>query len=128
MAIESRFGTTHIVVSGPAGAPPLVLLHGYMATLLMWGPNIAVNSFMRWLGFNPERGDTDGPGVFELMYLGMKHFRIPQQTLRVVPAVFSDEHLRSMRVPTMQQPISPGNSISPASCRVTTSILLQYSL
>jgi pimeloyl-ACP methyl ester carboxylesterase len=205
MAIESRFGTTHIVVSGPAAAPPLVLLHGYMATLLMWSPNIAdfiknyrvfaidimgqpgksipnqpirdaadyvewltatfdalhldrvfllgmsyggwlaltyavaapervaalvllspgasfipivkqfrvrgllmvffptrftVNSFMRWLGFNAER-DTADWEVFDLMYLGMKHFRVPQQTLRVVPAIFSDEQLRNMRVPTL---------------------------
>src|SRR5215475_11119883 len=41
IATESRFGSTHVVVSGPVDAPPLVLLHGYMATLLMWSPNIA---------------------------------------------------------------------------------------
>ena len=38
--IPSRFGMTHVVISGPKDAPPLVLLHGYMATLLMWSPNI----------------------------------------------------------------------------------------
>ena len=41
MEIPSRFGTTHVVVSGPRDAPPLVLLHGYWATLTMWTPNIA---------------------------------------------------------------------------------------
>ena len=32
---------THVVVSGPKDAPPLVLLHGYWATSTMWSPNIA---------------------------------------------------------------------------------------
>ena len=39
--IPTRFGMTHVVVSGPKDAPPLVLLHGYMATSTMWSPNIA---------------------------------------------------------------------------------------
>jgi pimeloyl-ACP methyl ester carboxylesterase len=39
--IPSRFGMTHIVTSGPKDAPPLVLLHGYVANLTMWSPNIA---------------------------------------------------------------------------------------
>ena len=42
--MASQFGTTHVVVSGPKTAPPLVLLHGYMATLTMWSPNIAAFS------------------------------------------------------------------------------------
>jgi pimeloyl-ACP methyl ester carboxylesterase len=40
VTVTSRFGTTHVVVSGPEGAPPLVLLHGTMTTLLMWLPNV----------------------------------------------------------------------------------------
>ena len=38
--ISNRFGVTHVVISGPTNAPPLVLLHGYWATLTMWAPNI----------------------------------------------------------------------------------------
>ena len=38
--IASRFGRTHVVVSGPVCAPPLVLLHGYWATLTMWSLNV----------------------------------------------------------------------------------------
>jgi pimeloyl-ACP methyl ester carboxylesterase len=38
---SSRFGKTHVVVSGPKCAPPLVLLHGYWATLTMWSLNVA---------------------------------------------------------------------------------------
>jgi pimeloyl-ACP methyl ester carboxylesterase len=39
--IPTRFGLTHVVAAGPKNAPVLVLLHGYMATSAMWGPNIA---------------------------------------------------------------------------------------
>ena len=42
--VPSRFGTTHVIASGPMTAPPLVLLHGYMATSTMWSPNIAAFS------------------------------------------------------------------------------------
>ena len=193
---------THIIVSGPKDAPPLVLLHGYMATSAMWAPNIAdvskdyrvhaidvmgqpsksipagpirnaedyavwlaetldglhldriclvgqsyggwlalnfamaapdrvqklvllspgggfvpmvrqfslrgmlmvwfptrvtVNWFMRWLGIT----GTDARYVLELTYLGLKHFRVPVETLRVMPVMFPDDQLRAMRVPTL---------------------------
>jgi pimeloyl-ACP methyl ester carboxylesterase len=41
LEIPTQFGTTYVVVSGPQQAPALVLLHGYLATLTMWVPNIA---------------------------------------------------------------------------------------
>jgi len=201
LEIPSRFGMTHVIVSGPKDAPPLVLLHGYWATSTMWSPNIAdfskyyrvyaidvmgqpsksipnepvrnvgdyvawltatldamhvgrislvgmsfggwlalnhavavpdrvqklvllspggflpmvrqfnlrgmlmvlfptrvtVNSFMRWLGFT---GIGARP-VLDLMYLGLKHFRVLPETSRVMPTVFSDDELRAMRVPTL---------------------------
>lgn len=199
--VPSWFGTTHIVASGPKTAPPLVLLHGYMATLTMWSLNIAalsrehrvysidvmgqpsksnpsepirnaadfvswltamldalhldrvslvgmsfggwlalnyavavpqrvrmlillspggllpmvrqfrlrgmlmvslptrltVNSFFRWLGFT----DRAYANMLDLMYLGLKHFRMPIETARVLPTVLSDEELRTMKVPTL---------------------------
>jgi pimeloyl-ACP methyl ester carboxylesterase len=193
---------THIIVSGPKDAPPLVLLHGYMATSAMWAPNIAdlskdyrvyavdvmgqpsksiptepvrnaedyavwlaetldalhldricligqsyggwlalnfaiaapervqklvllspgggfvpmarqfslrgmlmvwfptrvtVNWFMHWLGIT----GPDARYVLELTYLGLKHFRVPIETLRVMPVLFPDDRLRAMRVPTL---------------------------
>jgi pimeloyl-ACP methyl ester carboxylesterase len=199
LTVPSRFGITHVVVSGATDAAPLVLLHGYMATLTMWAPNVAdfskryrvyaidvmgqpgksipgepirqaadyvewltatldalhldrvslvgmsyggwlalnvaraapervqrlvllspaasllpivrqfslrgmlmlflpirltVSSFMRWLGI----ADTS---AIELMCLGLKHFRIPRETSRVTPTVFSDDQLRAMRIPTL---------------------------
>jgi len=39
--ILTRFGVTHVVAAGAKNAPALVLLHGYMATSVMWAPNIA---------------------------------------------------------------------------------------
>ena len=202
--ISSRFGTTHVFVSGPKDAPPLVLLHGYWATSAMWSANIGdfskdhrvyaidvmgqpsrsvpaepirdaadyatwltatldglhlervslvgmsfggwlalryavaaperlqklvllspggllpmvrqfslrgmlmvfvptrvtVNSFMRWLGFDNHRGLAEGR-LLELMYLGSRHFRVPVETSRVMPTVFSDDELSGMRVPTL---------------------------
>jgi len=38
--VPTTFGETFVRVSGPAGAPMLVLLHGAGATSLMWAPNI----------------------------------------------------------------------------------------
>ena len=39
--VPTRFGNTHIIASGPKGAPPLVLLHATSASATMWFPNIA---------------------------------------------------------------------------------------
>ncbi len=39
--IPTRFGATHVVAAGAKNAPALVLLHGYMATSVMWWPNVA---------------------------------------------------------------------------------------
>ena len=38
--VPTRRGATFVRISGPTGAPPLVLLHGAAATSLMWAPNI----------------------------------------------------------------------------------------
>ncbi len=203
--IPTRFGLTHVVVSGPQDAAPLVLLHGYMATLLSWAPNIGdlaknhcvyaidvmgqpgksipdepirndadyvawltatlnglhltrialagvsfggwialnyaaaepervqklvllsaggllpistqfrlrgmlmmffptrflVNSFMRWAGFSTAPGEADARPILNLMSLGMKHFRIPKETLRIAADPLSDYDLHEMHVPIL---------------------------
>jgi len=38
--VDTSFGQTFVRISGPDGAPPLVLIHGANATSLMWAPNI----------------------------------------------------------------------------------------
>ena len=206
--VPTRFGTTHVVVAGPKNAPPLVLLHGYMATSVMWAPNIAdfstnhrvyaidvmgqpsksvpdepirdtadyvvwltatldglrldcvsligmsfggwvalkyavaaperihdlvllspggilpmarpfivggmlmtfvptrfaVNSFMKWIGLSDTPGEQDAGPLLHLMYLGVKHFRTPQDTLRVNAEArnpLSDDELRSLHMPVL---------------------------
>jgi len=39
--VETRFGTTHAIVSGPMDGPPLVLLHAAGLSATQWYPNIA---------------------------------------------------------------------------------------
>lgn len=208
--IASRFGRTHVVVSGPQGAAPLVLLHGYWATLTMWSLNVAdlsknhrvyaidvmgqpgrslpgepirsaadyvewltatldglgldrislagmsygawlalsyavavpgrirklvllspaasvrplvkqfgwrgmvllmcptrfaVRWFMRWLGANDSQRDASvrhlTDTLVDLMWLGLKHYRLQPETVRVVPTVFADGELRPIHVPTL---------------------------
>ena len=65
---------------------------------MVWLPTrFTVNSFFRWLGFT----DCSYADVLELMYLGLKHFRMPVETMRVLPAVVPDEQLRTLKVPTL---------------------------
>jgi pimeloyl-ACP methyl ester carboxylesterase len=203
--IPTRFGATHVTVSGPKGAPPLVLLHGYMATAMMWALNIGdfsqrhrvyaidtmgqpgksipsepissaddyvawlsatldalhldrvnlagqsfggwlalkyaiaapervqklallsaggilpismqfrlrgmlmmlvparftVKSFWLWSGFRGAPTDIEDWRVMDLLYLGIKHFRMPPPALRIGAAPVSDDELRTMRMPVL---------------------------
>ncbi len=42
--VPTRFGTTHVIASGPVGAPALVLLHCMAGTAVVWRPNVAALS------------------------------------------------------------------------------------
>ena len=75
---------------------PMVRQFSLRGMLMVFFPTrFTVNSFMRWLGFK-ENSLTRyrAGGVVELMYLGLKHFRVPAETSRVMPTVFSDDELR----------------------------------
>ncbi len=39
--LPTRFGTTHVNACGPAGAPPVLLLHAVAMSSTMWYPNVA---------------------------------------------------------------------------------------
>lgn len=38
--IQTKFGCTHVIASGPAEAPPLILLHAANTSSTIWFPNI----------------------------------------------------------------------------------------
>ena len=40
ITVPTRLGSTHVIASGPADAPPLILLHAAMATATVWRPNV----------------------------------------------------------------------------------------
>jgi pimeloyl-ACP methyl ester carboxylesterase len=42
--VPTRFGTTHVIASGPKGAPAVVLLHCMAGTAVVWRPNVAALS------------------------------------------------------------------------------------
>jgi pimeloyl-ACP methyl ester carboxylesterase len=65
---------------------------------MVWLPTrFTVNTFFHWLGFT----DRAYANLLDMVYLGLKHFRMPIETARVLPAVVSDEQLRTMKVPTL---------------------------
>ena len=41
LAVRTRHGETHLIASGPADAPPLVLMRGAAGNALLWAPAIA---------------------------------------------------------------------------------------
>jgi len=87
-----------VLLSPGGGFAPMVTQFSLRGMLMVWFPTrVTVNWFMRWLGIT----GTDARYVRELTYLGLKHFRVPVETLRVMPVLFPDDRLRAMRVPTL---------------------------
>jgi pimeloyl-ACP methyl ester carboxylesterase len=87
-----------VLLSPGGGFVPMVRQFGLRGMLMLWFPTrVVVNWFFRWLGITAP----DGQSVIELTYLGLKHFRVPVETSRVMPVMFPDDRLRAMRVPTL---------------------------
>jgi pimeloyl-ACP methyl ester carboxylesterase len=94
------------LLSPAASILPIVKQFSLRGTLMLLLPTrLTVNSFMRWLGFKDDAADMDARDamtrVIELMYLGLKHFRFPRETSRIMPTVLSDAELRAMHLPTL---------------------------
>jgi pimeloyl-ACP methyl ester carboxylesterase len=84
------------------GLLPMVRRFSVRGMLMTFVPTrFTVNSFMRWLGITDSPGENDARPILDLTYLGLKHFRVPTETLRALPAAFSDDELRAMRVPVL---------------------------
>lgn len=46
--IETKYGTAHVIISGPENGEPLVILHGMNASSTMWYPNVkALSEYYR---------------------------------------------------------------------------------
>jgi pimeloyl-ACP methyl ester carboxylesterase len=87
-----------LVLLSPGGFVPVARQFSLRGMLMLFFPTrFTVNSFMRWLGFI----DAGARPVLNLMYLGLKHFRLPPETLRVLPDVVRDDQLREMHVATL---------------------------
>jgi pimeloyl-ACP methyl ester carboxylesterase len=56
---------------------------------------------MRWAGFTDVPGKTHGHLMLDLMYLGLKHFRMPPGTSRIAANPMSDDELRALPVPVL---------------------------
>jgi pimeloyl-ACP methyl ester carboxylesterase len=70
--VATRFGLTHVISSGPADGPPLVLLPGAGVTATMWRPNVAALSADRRVHAVDTLWDLGKgePEVFPTSYAG----------------------------------------------------------
>jgi pimeloyl-ACP methyl ester carboxylesterase len=91
-----------LALLSPGGLLPMAKQFSVRAMLMTLFPmRFTVNSFMRWLGFTDAPGENDARPILDLMYLGVKNFRVPPETLHALPTAFSDDELRAMRVPVL---------------------------
>jgi pimeloyl-ACP methyl ester carboxylesterase len=94
-----------LVLLSVGGFVPMAKQFTVRGMLMVFCPTrFMVTSFMRWLGIRENLADPDTHGMgtlVDLTYLGLKHFRMPLETARIMPTVFSDGELRSTQMPTL---------------------------
>jgi pimeloyl-ACP methyl ester carboxylesterase len=91
-----------LALLSPASFQPIVKQFTVRGMLMgLFPTRLTVNSFMGWMGFKDTPGDTLTRRMLDLVYLGVKHFRMPPETARVVPGLFSDDELRALHVPVL---------------------------
>jgi len=87
-----------LVLLSPGGLLPMVRQFTLRGMLMVFIPTrLTVNSFFRWLGFTHRAY----PEIIDVINLGLKHFRMPVETARIMPAVVPDEALRRVTMPTL---------------------------
>jgi pimeloyl-ACP methyl ester carboxylesterase len=91
----------HLALLSPGGFLPMAKQFTLRGMLMVFAPTrLTVNSFMRWAGITR----ADAAPWLELMYLGVKHFRMPPESVRAdrdAANLVSDEELRSLHVPVL---------------------------
>jgi pimeloyl-ACP methyl ester carboxylesterase len=104
-AVAASERIQRLVLLSPGGFLPMVKQFAFRGMLMTFFPTrFTVNSFMRWTGLTDTPGERDAGPLLQLMYLGMKHFRMPEDTLRVNTAAanpLSDHELRSLQMPVL---------------------------
>jgi pimeloyl-ACP methyl ester carboxylesterase len=94
-----------LVLLSPGGFLPMLKQFALRGMLMTFFPTrFTVNSFMRWTGLTDTPGERDAGPLLHLMYLGLKHFRMPEDTLRANTAAanpLSDHELRSLQMPVL---------------------------
>ena len=91
-----------LVLLSPGGFLPITWQFRVRGMLMMLLPTrLTVRWFMHWAGFGEVPGEPDAGLVLDLMYLGMKHFRMPPATLRVAADPLPDESLRRLCAPVL---------------------------
>jgi len=91
-----------VLLSPAASFQPLVRQFSLRGMLMGFFPTrLTADSLMGWMGFKDRPGDTDTRILLDLFYLGVKHFRLSPETMRLMPGVFSDDELRALHVPVL---------------------------
>lgn len=98
LAVSAPDRLSKLVLLSPAASlQPLVSQFGLRGMLMGFFPTrFTTNSLMRWMGFKDTPGDMVTRNLLDLFYLGIKHFQLPPETMRIMPGVFSDDELRAL--------------------------------
>jgi pimeloyl-ACP methyl ester carboxylesterase len=102
-AMTSPERVQKLVLLSPAACfQPIVSQFGLRGMLMGFFPTrFTVNSLMGWMGFKDTPGDMATRNLLNLFYLGMKHFRLQPESMRIMPNMFSDEELSALQVPVL---------------------------
>jgi len=91
-----------VLLSPAASLQPIVGQFALRGMLMgIFPTHLTVNSLMGWMGFKDTPGDPVTRKLLNLFYLGMKNFRLPPETTRIMPEVFSDEELHRLPMPVL---------------------------
>ena len=102
-AISQPQRVQKLVLLSPAGSFQMLTTQFTLRGLLMISipKRLTVNSFMGWMGFKATPGDKITQTVLQLIYLGVKYFRIHPETGRIMAGMVSDGELRELSVPVL---------------------------
>jgi pimeloyl-ACP methyl ester carboxylesterase len=106
-AIAAPSRVRRIALLSPAGSfLPLTRNFTVRAVAMTLFPaRFIVEKFLHWLTYEGNLRDPEvrrlDQLMVDLMYLGMKNFRMHPDTMKVEPIAFSDDELRGVRAPVL---------------------------